>query len=1245
MGIPKFFRWLITRYPYICTKVERDKDIPPIDYFYIDLNSLIHNIIHGDVTDKIVITSHLMNTGQIDEIWANIFKTLDDLVHTVNPRKLLMVALDGVPPIAKMVQQRSRRIKDEKAEAEIEYKAKTQHEKVLFDISSISPGTAFMTELNKRLDFFLQAKMEEDPLYQRIRVIFSDSSTPGEGEQKIMEFIRDYKHSPFYNPNFRHCIYGVDTDLIMLGLLTHEPNMIILKDIIDPFVKRSSIAIPRQQFLKDMEYTIVYISLLRECFELEFKDLEPKLAFPFNIERIIDDFVFFSFFVGNDFLPTLSTVDINHGSMDMIMKTYKELLPKLGGYITDNGVILWENAEKIFVELGKSEVDILKDRYTSVEESKKSQFKDKLKKTFESSSTSESEEEDIYLDPKLRSSQEFYKKLIEFYNTDSTKGKVLYYSEKLNIDIKTGEGVEQLKDVIFKYLQGLQWVFHYYYKGVQHWGWFYPYYYAPLISDIHSTKVYDIMNSFAKLKEPNHPIEPFEQLLCILPKYSMDLIPSRYHKLYDKDSEIYDMYPKNYEIDYNGRDFEWEAVKLIPTLDVCRVIAAKDKLSADPGVVPLTESEKERNVFHNTIEYSYSKDPVIRVVQSPLKNFPNLVNPHSIREEWKACIDPVKASFSASLPKDIEMPCYDFPSFKHLKCLGGEVNQDKEEERLKIVLEDTNLKNLHSLIGKIVYINYPYQTEARIVSIATKKSTISEIVCKETNAISIREIAIDNTMLLNDIIESFYGVGLRCALKESMNFVCYCCPLKFITKSIHRPQLYTKIYDTKRILVPSFSLMFKRDERHYQNCDEWMMKQTLQYPIGAPCAIVYGEGVGSVGTIIDNKEEGKVSIKIDTRIDRKASDSLWDICDKFNKKPSTEVYTSMRVIANTKLNTTKYVVGKILSSTKVKLSEKKGKRVFNIGLNALEFFQKLHIPYHVVYNINTRDWAISNELVDYVVEYYKRCPKVFTILGMFEVDKSIHKMPTSADLFPQSPDPDKAVEDLFDWIMLLPISRLPFIPMGTAMIRPELYSEIKKKVAVESDVQPTNQTITKNLSEVFVERRPFWIKPYSSKKMENSFRIGDRVISVKTTDSVFVPFGCPGTIIGLNNRNAIVEFDQQLITGMNFYGMDGHFREAIVDVRSLFNLYGNKKEYSEKQQTEEPSERKESNVGRGELRGSDRTGRGWRRGSWRREQSKNQEVKLQTATCEAIETFVKPEDKEEPDKSEKSPEQKKDEFQ
>jgi 5'-3' exonuclease len=141
----------------------------------------------------------------------------------------------------------------------------------------------------------------------------------------------------------------------MLALITHEPNICILREEVFGVRKNISDPFMRQSMKVHEAFEFIYISILREYLILEFQELKDRLKFQFNIERIIDDFVFFCFFIGNDFLPNLNTLDIETGALDYIFTYYKEVLPTLDGYITYHGKIDFTKADRIFVKLAQHE--------------------------------------------------------------------------------------------------------------------------------------------------------------------------------------------------------------------------------------------------------------------------------------------------------------------------------------------------------------------------------------------------------------------------------------------------------------------------------------------------------------------------------------------------------------------------------------------------------------------------------------------------------------------------------------------------------------------------------------------------------------------------------------------------------------------------------------------------------------------------------------------------------------------------
>jgi 5'-3' exoribonuclease 1 len=173
-----------------------------------------------------------------------------------------------------------------------------------------------------------------------LEVVLSDSSVPGEGEHKMMDYIRQAKTHQGYDPNTRHCFYGADADLIMLSLLTHEPNFMIIRE--EHVIKKTKQGgVQRLDIQKTFNFQLIFISLLREYFQLEYSTLATQMHISFDLERVIDNFVFFCFFIGNYFLPSLSALDISEGSLDSLIDLYKELLPSMPDNITEAGKIYW----------------------------------------------------------------------------------------------------------------------------------------------------------------------------------------------------------------------------------------------------------------------------------------------------------------------------------------------------------------------------------------------------------------------------------------------------------------------------------------------------------------------------------------------------------------------------------------------------------------------------------------------------------------------------------------------------------------------------------------------------------------------------------------------------------------------------------------------------------------------------------------------------------------------------------------
>lgn len=647
MGVPAFFRWLSKTYGNIvvhCVE-EKPKEIDgktiPVDTtqpnpndvefdnLYLDMNGIIHPCCHPE--DRPAPQSE-------DEMMEAIFEYIDRLFRIVRPRRLLYMAIDGVAPRAKMNQQRSRRFRASKESLEKKEDMERIRQEILdrgmflpeskkesfhFDSNCITPGTEFMFRLADCLRYYISDRLMHDPGWSKIEVILSDANTPGEGEHKIMDFIRRQRANPDHDPNTHHCLCGADADLIMLGLATHEPHFTIIREEFKPNQDKGcdmcgqmghelknceGLSAPQDPSENnkilgpEVQFIFVRLNVLREYIEMELK--VDDLPFKFDFERALDDWVFMCFFVGNDFLPHLPSLEIREGAISRLISLYKATIHKTKGYLTKDGIVNLERVQLIMNDLGTMEDGIFKKRrekelyFRQVNKRKKMReqaWKDEKTMKFESAGPlyklgkpgTEVVAED-QTDKGVKRKAEEIDEDEEMDKQDEVKlwedgWRDRYYQSKFGV----APGDEKFrKTVAHAYVQGLCWVLRYYYQGCASWKWYFPYHYAPFACDF--VDIAEVSSEF----DPNtKPFKPLEQLMSVFPAASGKFLPETWRKhMTDIDSPIIDFYPSNFQIDLNGKKYAWQGVALLPFVDEPRLLSTLAEVYPD-----LTEVEKKRN--------------------------------------------------------------------------------------------------------------------------------------------------------------------------------------------------------------------------------------------------------------------------------------------------------------------------------------------------------------------------------------------------------------------------------------------------------------------------------------------------------------------------------------------------------------------------------------------------------------------------------------------------------------------------
>ncbi|KIE00565.1 exonuclease Kem1, partial [Metarhizium majus ARSEF 297] len=1233
MGVPKFFRWLSERYPAISQLIAENR-IPEFDCLYLDMNGIIHNCTHKDAGEDV---SFRLSE---EEMFIRIFNYIEHLFGKIKPKQLFFMAIDGVAPRAKMNQQRARRFRTaldaEKAREKAIKEGVEMPKEEPFDSNCITPGTEFMAKLSQQLRYFVNKKVSEDADWQGCEIVLSGHEVPGEGEHKIMEYIRNAKAQPNYNPNVRHCLYGLDADLIMLGLLSHDPHFCLLREEVT--FGRASKA--KSKELEHQNFYLLHLCIVREYLEMEFQELhqEGTLSFPFDLERVIDDFILMAFFVGNDFLPNLPGLHINEGALANMFKIYKAVLPTCDGYINENGVINMSRLDKLLTELSKLELvsfenDISDEKwFASKQLEKKLEAKNggsnKNAKTGQLVITSfqrdlwkqkirpfvskrsadaldlgitlkaadrkfaqdiadamhldwstkenengdrhlvlsfparrgggEDEDEDeeeeegnlaafrviksydkaLVVDVTSEEAQQQYEKL---YNEKYAGWKTKYYLQKFPEWAPKKYEKEQI-DLCQNYVQGLQWVLFYYYKGIASWPWFYGYHYAPLISDVAKGLNADL--SFKK----GQPFKPYEQLMGVLPDRSKKIVPKVYHDLMtNPNSPIIDFYPRDFELDMNGKKMEWEAVVKIPFIDEKRLLDAMA-----PKNDLLEDDEKSRNGFGVPIKFTYSAD-VNFTYPSPLPGiFPEVQSCHCIENIFDLPdmegLEYVSGLATGALVKVEALA--GFPTLHTLPYTaqiieGYGINvfqQDSRNPSIVVTLTDTNLRTsietFKAKLGQRCYVGYPFLQEAKIMKVQDELFSYElaengqDVVVKDHTNREASDFSKEA-----EYLESWHAKRLGVIVGQ-VECLVHVHMLKGLLKTEEGALI--KEYAENPSVRSVYASQTVVDE--VVNEDErFIEKEALpieeEFPLGTR-AFFLGEYAYGRPLEVTGHVKGKTEVVVSIPRNKEPEFSKRII----HQAERTNPYTPSFAVAK-QLGVHPLVLSKITSSYQV--STAAGLKL-NLGLNLKFEARKLKV---LGYSRKAHTgWEFSSLAIKLIADYMVAFPDFFAAIQKGAQRSEI----CETDLWNDPAVASQRVKDVVAWLKKQETSKFERVPLEAEQLDSEVVTALAN--AGEQVYQASQDIDIKKLKGV---PRAAILKPSDAELVlgNQNFSLGDRVTFAASAGKV--PIATRGTVAGISRTATAllldVVWDTSFMSGTTLGERAPMFRGQTVPSSSVLN--------------------------------------------------------------------------------------------
>jgi 5'-3' exoribonuclease 2 len=569
MGIPLYFKIISDKYTDII--IDNLPTTQHSNYLFLDLNCAIHPCCRNFLKTIDNYNSKFKNDYEKKMI-NSVLAYIEKLV-TFTESNYIFISIDGVAPQAKMVQQRNRRFKSIKERQEFNNIKKDLGIEIQnsWDTNAISPGTEFMGKLNNAI----KSTIDTSPFYKDKTILFSSSNVPGEGEHKILKYIRE---NPDIDGNI--IIYGLDADLIMLSLVSNRQDCYLLRESVE--------------FGKTDYDKLLYLSIdeLRDCivadFDEKFITIDP--LFSTNPKRelfeshFIMDYIFICFLLGNDFMPHLPAISLRNGGLDKIIMIYLNILNTFDKPIISNNKL----NNEVFIQFLRK-ISLIEDELAVNYNKKRRNIRPYFK------AEDEYERRCEYLN-NLPILCEKTKQDEKYINMGDKYWRDRYYNRTMGIKNK-----DEINRLCEDYIRTLKWTFSYYFEDCPSFYWSYNYSYGPSITDIYNY-VKNIPNfnlntiKFTKKLPPS----PLIQLLSILPSESKHLLPCEVQYLFGNNSQLFMYYPKEYKLNMIYKKYYWMCEPHLPIIDIDFIKSIVDKIKI-PG--------KTKKLF--TRQKHYKKMPIL----------------------------------------------------------------------------------------------------------------------------------------------------------------------------------------------------------------------------------------------------------------------------------------------------------------------------------------------------------------------------------------------------------------------------------------------------------------------------------------------------------------------------------------------------------------------------------------------------------------------------------------------------------